>query len=68
MGLLDKFKKTAEDAKDAVVKNADSIDKGIDKVADVIDGKTGGKHSDQIDKAADKVHGLVDKLEGDKGE
>jgi len=65
MGLLDKFKKTADDAKDAVADHADQIDKGIDKAADLIDDKTGNKHSAQIDKVADKAHEVVDKLDKD---
>lgn len=66
MGLLDKFKKSADDAKDAVAEHSETIDKGIDKAADLIDDKTGNKHSDKIDKVAEKAHDLVDKLDGDK--
>ena len=35
----------------------------VDKVADVVDEKTGGKYSDQIDKGAEAVKGFV----GDEG-
>lgn len=58
MGILDK-------AKGLIGKNASKADDAIDKVADVVDDKTGGKHSDKIDGAAEKAKGLVDKVEGD---
>ncbi|NLV56617.1 MAG: hypothetical protein GXY13_13500 [Acidimicrobiales bacterium] len=35
---------------------------GIDKAADFVDDKTGGKHTDKIDKAADAAKGAVDKI------
>ena len=63
MGLLDKFKKTADDVKDKAADHVDDIEKGIDKAADVIDDKTGHKHSDQIDKVADKAKDIVGKLD-----
>jgi hypothetical protein len=69
MGFLDKLKKSTADvtdkARDLAVEHGDKIDDGIDKVADAVDGKTGGKHTDKVDKAADTAKGLVDKLEGD---
>lgn len=55
MGLLDK-------AKNLIGKNEAKVDDAIDKVADVVDDKTGGKHHDKIEDAADKAKGLVDKL------
>lgn len=58
MGFIDKIKGT-------VAKNADKADGAIDKVADVVDDKTGGKHTDKIEGAAEKAKGLVDKIEGD---
>lgn len=65
MGLLDRFKRTAQQAKGAVNEHADQIDKGIDKVAGVVDDKTGGKQTDKIGKVADKAHDLVGKLDDD---
>lgn len=59
MGFLDKIKST-------VAGNADKAEGVIEKVADVVDDKTGNKHTKQIDGAADKAKGLVDKLDGDK--
>ncbi|MEZ5137524.1 MAG: antitoxin [Acidimicrobiales bacterium] len=56
MGFLDK-------AKDAIQGKEDQLDQAIDKAADVIDDKTGGKHTDKIDQAADKAKDLVDKLD-----
>lgn len=68
MGFLDKLKRNAgqaaEKAKGVVADNADKVDDGIDKVAEVVDGKTKGQHRDKIDKAAGKAHEIVDKLEG----
>jgi hypothetical protein len=58
MGLLDK-------AKGLLRKNEDKVDSAIDKVADVVDDKTKGKHHDKIEGAADKAHDLADKM-GDK--
>ena len=58
MGLLDKVK-------GLIGKNEDKVDSAIDKVADVVDDKTGGKHHDKIENAADKAHDIVGKL-GDK--
>ena len=56
MGFLDK-------AKGMLGGHADKADDAIDKVADVIDDKTGGKHTDKIDGAADKAKKVIDKLD-----
>lgn len=66
MGLLDKFKKSADDAKDAVAEHSETIDKGIDKAADLIDDKTGNAHTDKIDAVADKAKDVVDGLADEK--
>ncbi len=58
MGFIDKIK-------DTVVDNADKADGIIDKAADLVDGKTGGKHSSKIDSAAEKAKDRGDKLEAD---
>ena len=58
---LDDIKKKAADLVD---EHGDKIKDGIDKVADVADDTTGGKHSDKIDAAAEKAKGAVDKLAG----
>jgi hypothetical protein len=56
MGLLDKVKK-------AIKGKGDEVSKGIDKVADVVDDKTKGKHSSTIDGVADNAKDLVDELD-----
>ena len=56
MGFLDKVK-------DLAGQHADKVEGAIDKVAEVVDDKTGGKYTDQIDKGADAAKGVV----GDEG-
>ena len=53
MGLFDKVK-------DLAGQHADTVSDAIDKVADVVDEKTGGKYADQIDKGAETAKGFVD--------
>jgi hypothetical protein len=62
MGFLDDAKKLGDKAKDLVVEHEDQVEKGLDKVADVVDDKTKGKHSDKIDDAVDKAKDAIDKL------
>jgi Flp pilus assembly protein TadB len=38
-------------AKDLAREHGDKIDEALDKVGDVVDEKTGGKHREKIDKA-----------------
>ena len=52
MGLLDK-------AKGLLGKNAEKVEGAIDKVADVVDEKTGGKYADRIDKGAEAAKDFV---------
>lgn len=56
MGLLDTVK-------NALKGRGKQIESGIDKVAGVVDEKTGGKHTEKIDDAAEKAKGIVDKLD-----
>lgn len=56
MGFIDKIKDTVSD-------HADKADGVIDKVADLVDNKTGGKHHEKIDGAATKAKDLVDKID-----
>ena len=56
MGLLDKVK-------GALRGKGAQVTKGIDKVADAVDDKTGHKHSDKIDDVAEKAKDVVDKLD-----
>ena len=57
MGFLDK-------AKDLLGKHEEKVESALDKVAEVVDDKTGGKYADQIDKGADAAKGLVGDEEG----
>ena len=57
MGLFDKVKGLTG-------KHADKVEEAIDKVADVVDDKTGGKYAEQIDKGAEAAKGLVGDEEG----
>ena len=57
MGIFDK-------AKDLLGQHGDKVEGAVDKVADMVDEKTGGKYSDQIDKGAEAAKGLV----GDEGD
>jgi len=58
MGLMDTVKK-------ALKGKGKQVESGIDKVADVVDDKTGGKHTEKIDDAAEKAKDLVEKLDDD---
>lgn len=60
----DLFKKVTDAAKDVADEHGDKIESGIDKVADLVDDKTGGKHSEKIDDVADKAKNLVDDAGG----
>ena len=57
MGLFDKARELAGE-------HADKVEDVIDKVADAVDEKTGGKYADKIEKGAEAAKGLV----GDEGE
>ena len=59
MGLFDKMKDLAGD-------HADKLDGVVDKVADVVDERTGGEHTDKIDSAAEKAKGFLEDM-GDQG-
>lgn len=59
MGIFDNIGEQVE-------KHEEAIDSAIDKGAEFIDSKTGGKHSDKIDQGADFIKGKVDDLAGKK--
>lgn len=61
MGLFDKLKGKASEAVD---QHGDKVADGIDKAAQTIDDKTGGKHTDKIQSGADKAKDALDKLDG----
>ena len=57
MGLFDK-------AKEMAGQHADKVGNAIDKAAEVVDEKTGGKYADHIEKGAQAAKGFV----GDEGD
>jgi hypothetical protein len=57
MGFLDK-------AKDLLGKHEEKVEGAIDKVAEVVDDKTGGKYTDNIEKGVDGAKGFI----GDEGD
>ena len=60
MGLLDK-------AKDLLGKHEEKVESALDKVAEVVDEKTGGKHTDKIDKGEAMAKEQLDKRRGEQG-
>jgi hypothetical protein len=52
MGFLDK-------AKQMLGQHEEKVEGAIDKVAEVVDDKTGGKYTDKIDKGVDAAKGFV---------
>jgi hypothetical protein len=42
-------------AKDFIDEHEEQVDQGLEKVADMIDDRTGHKYSDQIDKGVDAI-------------
>ena len=66
MGLFDK-------ARELAGQHADKVGDAIDKAANLVDEKTGGKYADHIDKGAEAAKGFVDGngergvVEGDTG-
>jgi hypothetical protein len=61
MGLFDKMKDLASE-------HADKLDGVVDKVADVVDERTGGDHTDKIESAAEKAKSLLEDVGGEGGE
>ena len=59
MGALDDMK---DKARDLAEEHGDKIKDGLEKAADFVDEKTGGKHSDKIDKGVEKGRETIDKL------
>jgi len=59
--MLDNLKKKAAAAVD---QHGDKISSGLDKAADAVDKKTGGKHRSHLDKGTGAVKGALDKLDG----
>ncbi len=53
-------------AKGLIADNADKVDDVVDKVAEVVDDKTGGKHKEKIEQGADKAKDALKNLAGDQ--
>jgi hypothetical protein len=70
MALLDTIKGwfggSKDKVQDTVAAQSDTIKGGIDKTADVVDDKTGGKVADKVDTAQEKGKDVVDDLGGDQ--
>ncbi|QEU89872.1 antitoxin [Streptomyces kanamyceticus] len=60
--MFDALKNLKDKAEDLAEAHGDKISDGLEKVGDLIDDKTGGKHSDKIDTAVDKAQDYVEKL------
>ncbi len=63
MGALDNLKNKAQDL---VTEHNDKIDSGLDKAAQFVDQKTGGKYSDKINSGVDKAQEALDKVGGEQ--
>ena len=61
MGFLDRFKKKSTAVVD---EQGDKIGAGMDKAADLVDDKTGGKFGDKIEMGVDKAKDALDSLDG----
>lgn len=61
MGFLDDAKAKLTGAVDS---QGDKIADGLDKAAEVIDDKTGGKYTDKIDTGVEKAKDALDGLDG----
>ena len=61
MGFLDKMKRSVTGAVD---QHGAKIATGVDKAAEAIDKKTGGKHHDKIEQGTEKTKDALDKLDG----
>ncbi len=60
MGLFDKVKKLAEE-------HSDKVEGAVDKAAELVDEKTGGRYSEQIESGSEKAKQAVADL-GDEGQ
>ena len=59
MGKMDELKNKA---REALTKNRDKIEDGLDKAADKAKQKAGNEHSDKIDSVLDKGRDALDKF------
>lgn len=55
MGLMDNLDNLKDKATDLASEHSDQVNEGVDKAADFIGEKTGGKFDDQIEKGAETL-------------
>jgi hypothetical protein len=60
MGAVDKAKDLADKVEDVTEEKVDKLGGLIDKAAEKLDEKTGGKHSDKIDPVVEAIQDPVD--------
>lgn len=65
MGFKDKVRTKAQQA---AAKNPDKLQRGIDKAAQKVNEKTGGKYSEQINQRAKKAKGFAAQQGGGQGQ
>lgn len=58
MGIKDWFNK----GKKAAAENKDAVSDGVDKSADFVDDKTGGKYEGHVDKGQEAAKDVIEKL------
>ena len=58
------FDKAKDALTGAVDKHGEQVAEGIDKAAEMIDDKTGGKHADKLATGAEKAKEALDRLDG----
>jgi hypothetical protein len=54
-------------AKNLLAENSDTVDDVVDKVAGLVNDKTGGKHEDKVRQGAAKAKDAISQLVGDDG-
>ncbi len=57
------FSDFIDKAKDMMSGNKDKVKDGVEKAADMVDEKTGGKFSDQVDKGEEAAKDFVEGLD-----
>ncbi|MQA85909.1 MAG: antitoxin [Streptosporangiales bacterium] len=62
------LKGLADKAKRLLGKNPDKAREGIDRAAEAVDQRTGGKHRQTIDKAAEKARQYAESGDAPRGE
>jgi hypothetical protein len=63
MGIADSFRDKAEKAVDKI--GGERAKRGVEKIGDKIDEKTGGKYSGQVDKGQDAASKYIDRMDDD---